>query len=690
MEARRRVVSIRFIVTVVAVGLVSAGAVGAGLVYERNVRRVLTPEIEFRLLLEARNLAVRSSDALLDKYPEMVLHPMIKELQAQRPELAYVEVVDVEGVIQGHSQARLLGQKRTSRGLAIRKSGDGELSAGEQRLDGNDLTAIRVPIRHPNGQALGAVHIGLHRSYIEGRIASTRRAQMVVLAGILLASVLVTSGLMRGLLGPVRELRRGLDRIGTGQLDQPVEVSGRTELGLLAESVNDMAAKLKTAQMDMVEKKRLDYEMGLASRIQTNLLPSGNLTLGAFVVGGFYQAAAEVGGDYFDVFELPEEKVSVAIADVAGKGLAGCMVTSMLAALLGALRPRYSSPSELLMNLEELLAKKLEPGVFITMFYGILDTHSNTLTFASAAHSPTLVYRARTRSVDRYGTDGIPLCAAPGGMLARTLRDNQMFLEAGDLLLQYTDGINETFAESSDEEFGFDRVTSILSRNAQRGLGATVESLIDAVGEWSGSRAVGDDRTLLCISHERDVAAAGEKVAATVSALFKLPSRETLIDMMRPDAHLRLPAQLNALQALRDWVAGCVPLDKLGSEDRARVELVLYELCANLIEHGYAAEADDEIDIWWLSHASENSTGDHRARASKSYFVIRDSGRPFENPVVLRSNRRPVQHTRGRGLGLALIHAASEPRYFPDTPAGNLTVLQFQFEPTHHEQRVPL
>src|SRR6185436_3897189 len=118
--------------------------------------------------------------------------------------------------------------------------------------------------------------------------------------------------------------------------------------------------------------------------------------IGNVFVCGDQKSATEVGGDYYDILSLPDGRVAIAIADVAGKGLGGCLVMAMLSAVLRALRSAETSPSELLARIDAQFAESLRPGMFVTMFYGILDPRTGRMVWASAGHNPMLVYRAAT------------------------------------------------------------------------------------------------------------------------------------------------------------------------------------------------------------------------------------------------------------------------------------------------------
>ena len=106
---RRPVVSLRLLAPMLAAALLSGAVTGAAVISERNARATLVRELHARLLLEARTLATASASALLGEFPELTLHPMAREIAATRRELPVVVVLDHQGVVQGHPDARQLG-----------------------------------------------------------------------------------------------------------------------------------------------------------------------------------------------------------------------------------------------------------------------------------------------------------------------------------------------------------------------------------------------------------------------------------------------------------------------------------------------------------------------------------------------------------------------------------------------------
>ena len=664
--------SIRWIATATAVGVTVATVLAVGEHSERAARTALRHEIEARLQLQAENLAAASADALLGDFPELTLHPLVKDMRGRQPELAIVDVVDHRNLVQGDADPTKLGLPfAPPAGLAPLAATDPE-QRREAMTVASGMLVARAPVIHRNGQVLGSAYVGLPLASIEHTVRAARKGQAVLLALFGAAGALLAFLLLSWLLRPIGALRRGLERIGRGDLDSEIAVAGRTELALLADTVNDMARALKRAQAEMLERERLAHEIELARDIQRSLLPARPVTAGPFDVRGDHRAAAEVGGDYWDVFPLAGGRLGVAIADVSGKGLAGCMVMSMLSTLLRALRATHESPAALLAALDERLSESLRPGVFVTITYGVLDPASGRLVFASAGHNPLVVWRRRTGATEVLASKGIPVGAVRGGAIRATLRDELLEFEPGDVCVQFTDGYSEAFrgGAADAEPFGFERLRASVGSHAAAGAPAVLAALGDAVREWTAGAPAMDDETLLVLACRADAApftrTDREEPLETAHVRAAL---ERLAEAERAGHGIAVASDLGDLPRLATWIEA---LPGFGRLERARRELasqVLYELVANVVEHGCGEGHRGVIEVWWLPH--RDADGD----PGRGTFVVRDDGRPF-----LPGERKPADFSdpavraRGRGLGLEIVHrAAARVRYVPATPRGNLT-----------------
>lgn len=697
MRVHRPLLSIRVIVTSVAVAITAAAVIGVGAVAERNTRTLLETETQARLLVEARSLSRSAANAFMSEFPELALQPMVRDLGARRPELTLISVVGRDGSIQGHPEARLLGT--TFRQPAISDTtARVDLFAGERLGTEPDRIVAAVPIAAPGGQVIGTTWLGLERQYVTALVAEARRESALVFGFALLVGVGLTFLIMTWLLRPITALRDGLERIGRGDLDTPVRMDDRTEFGMLADTMNRMSAELKRAQASMVEKERLAHELELAREIQGSLLPTNRTIIGEFLISGTQRVAAEVGGDYFDFFPLSRGRIGIAVADVAGKGLAGCMVMSMLSALLRAFKDNQDSPAELLAILDDRLSHTLRPGTFITMFYGILDPREQTLTFASAGHSPTLVYRHATADIETIPSTGIPVGAIRGGTIRESLRDETIGFGPKDLVVQYTDGVNEAFAGQGEEQFGFERVEESVMRLAEQGCETVLEGLRTELDKWRGDANRHDDETILVVSRELvDGARIPDRSEDPSEAMALVPDpsggRGRVEEAPRQDAlehlrearergsHLEIPASLVSLAALKPWLDDQDAFRELETSRYSVLATALYEACANVIEHGYGGNDRESLELWWVPRNGKPMTGN-----AIGYFLIRDHARPFTGEGWTATDfDDPSVWKRGRGLGMDIIHRTMvHVTYGAATPEGNLTLLVFDPREIHN------
>jgi serine phosphatase RsbU (regulator of sigma subunit)/anti-sigma regulatory factor (Ser/Thr protein kinase) len=692
----RSIFSIRWIVSGGAAALIAVTVLAIGGYAERDSRQKLTHELKTRLVLHARNIALTSAGALLSEFPELTLQPILSEMQVENPEFTLAIVVDHEGIIRGHPQTRRLGTVFEPPSDLQREPDLPGLLPGETFDAGETMFVATVPVLHVTGERIGSAIVGSRRDPIDNAITEARKRMTKLVAVLLGVAIALALALMGHLLRPVSVLRSGLERIGAGDLETPVALRSRTEFGLLADTVNRMTASLRRARAEMLEKERMERELELAREIQAALLPAGTTETAGFVIAGSHRAAAEVGGDYYDIFELPDGRIGLAIADVSGKGLAGCMVTSMLAALLRACREATTSPRSLLVTLENHLVPTLRRGTFVTMFYGLLDPTSGKLTYASAGHSPLLVYRATDGRVETFRTKGIPLGAVRGGALAGTLEDQVLMLDPGDLLVQYTDGVNEAFEPQGEEQFGFERLERAVRAAAPQGCRAVIESIRTAVRSWIADGTPHDDETLLVASREGVGGAPRAPVReAEVSACENAEQLAAALEVVARARHARchigLSADVNSLVAIRDWIRMCPDLSALRSFEKAVLETAVYEICANIAEHGYQARGAKSFDLWWVPSfgspapgASRGATDDTileavAARVRDGVFVVVDHGVPFEPGNRPRPDfQDPAVRRRGRGIGLEIIRSAMQSvEYYPGTTVGNITLMKF-------------
>jgi sigma-B regulation protein RsbU (phosphoserine phosphatase) len=511
---KRKSISLKVQVTLLAMifvaGLVSAFSWNI----VRNESRILRGELMEKIVLLGRNLALSYSKPLLHTDPEFELHPHITSVLENRSGIESITVLDPNGIIRGHRDLRLIDKPfKYPEGLEV-PDVTPELREGELLKENGSIFDFASPISD-QGEAIGSVHVVYSKDEInEALLGIVGRAVRIGVVALVLgtaASLLFAMHVTR----PVRRLVDGARKIGEGHLDTRIDIKAVQEIQTLADTFNGMAENLEKNRTAIREKERVDRELEIARDIQKTLLPERIPEIRDYQIDAFYKPASQVGGDYFDIIETGESRYLFVVGDVAGKGIPGLVVMAMVRIMVRDLASRGESPSRLLRHLNMLLRKDMSNNIFVTLFCGQLDTSSGVFEFASAAHMPLCFFSGSDSTVRQIRTKAKPLGLFDDDVFSRGLEEERIDMHPGDMIFQYTDGLNETH-DSAGEEFGIDRIGEILSRLAPSGAKAVLSGMRTSLDAFRGKTPMGDDLTLLAVSLEgspsRPVAiGAGEK-----------------------------------------------------------------------------------------------------------------------------------------------------------------------------------
>jgi predicted ester cyclase len=270
----------------------------------------------------------------------------------------------------------------------------------------------------------------------------------------------------------------------------------RIEGGKIAEerSLGTVVPKLMGQRLEQEERERerIEQELEVARGIQQASLPKEVPTLEGCQITPYYLPAREVGGDFYDFFELDDGRVGFAVGDATGKGVPAAFVMSATCALLGGVATALSSsPGEVLSRVNDAVLSRIPPNMFITCFCAILDPKNGTLMYANAGHD--LPYLWRGGDCEELRARGMPLGLMPG----MGYEEKQTTLQAGEAVLFYSDGLVEAH-DPEREMFGFPRLKALVAKHGEKGTLGTIllEELYSFVGEgWEQE----DDITLLTL-----------------------------------------------------------------------------------------------------------------------------------------------------------------------------------------------
>ena len=289
-------------------------------------------------------------------------------------------------------------------------------------------------------------------------------------------------------------------------LTGPVLALGVPLVGLIAFALWGLATRRRVeyAYEDLaphvkriVERERIKAEIDAANRIQSALLPHREPSLGGTELSSHYQAATEIGGDYFDFLHLPGGRLGLAFGDVSGHGLTSGIVMAMAKSALLVQVGYDPSPRRVLEVLNDIVQRTAPKRILMTFFFGVLDLEQRSLRYSSAGHLDPYVYRSRELRLEALSAWGFPL-----GVRRRSpFVEHEARFEAGDRLILYSDGLIEAL-DDLGEPFGFERFERVLVKHGGGSAAGIKHALLDAVGAFTRNRPPEDDQTLVVVSFE--------------------------------------------------------------------------------------------------------------------------------------------------------------------------------------------
>jgi len=238
----------------------------------------------------------------------------------------------------------------------------------------------------------------------------------------------------------------------------------------------------------------LQQDLEVARRIQEKLLPPAPEIKG-WDFGLHYQPAQEVGGDFYDVLPMGENRHGILVADASGKGLAGALLMVQARGMLRTVASMAASPRQILAAVNRVLLQDLEKGKFVTIFLAVLDSVKNTMTMANAGHTPMLVWRKASNEVVRYAPRGIMVGMMADARFVTALDEGTVELRPGDRFLLYSDGVSELMNPVSDE-FGMERLEAYMLVNSDQPSEAFVRGLNDVLEAHQAGHPQSDDITI--------------------------------------------------------------------------------------------------------------------------------------------------------------------------------------------------
>src|ERR671917_1697556 len=239
----------------------------------------------------------------------------------------------------------------------------------------------------------------------------------------------------------------------------------------------EIQAREQRLKLEAHARERIEQELHVAQRIQQASLPEEVPVLEGWQINPYYRPAREVGGDFYDFLELPNEHLGLVVGDATGHGVPAALVMSTTCGMLRAVALTVDSPGEVLARVNEALSARIPPSMFVTCFYAILDPNSGRFTYANAGHD--LPYLRRGSDAEEVRGRGGPL----GLMPTMSYEEKEVMLGAGEAVLFYSDGLVGAH-DPEGEMFGFPRLRALVAQYDDEGL--LVDVLMEKLYSFTG------------------------------------------------------------------------------------------------------------------------------------------------------------------------------------------------------------
>ena len=249
---------------------------------------------------------------------------------------------------------------------------------------------------------------------------------------------------------------------------------------------------------EALQNERYKEELKIAKMVQKSLLPQVLESGDEFEIAAFSESADEVGGDYYDTIRINDELVALIIADVSGKGTTAAFHMSQMKGIFHSLSQECIAPAEFMSRANQALVKCLERGSFISAIFFIINSKTRSVQYARAGHCPVLYFCAKDGTVQFFKDKGVALGMVRNKTYKSFVQTNEFFFNKGDVMVLYTDGITEA-KNGKGEEFGYDRLTQILTSVKEETPQNIQERLISGLYEFSGSENLEDDYTTMIV-----------------------------------------------------------------------------------------------------------------------------------------------------------------------------------------------
>ncbi len=270
------------------------------------------------------------------------------------------------------------------------------------------------------------------------------------------------------------------------------------DLDLLSAAANQAAVAIENARLYEAEAQKitLERDLTLAKRIQKGLLPKCIPNLQGLDICGEMIPAMQVGGDYFDLIKIDENKLFIVVGDVSGKGLSASLYMSKLQTMMKLYCKAGRSPKEILIDANKDIYSSVEKGWFITVNLALIDMEKRKIKFCRAGHSQLLAINGSENSLIQPA--GIGLGLDDGKIFDSTLEELEIELKPNEIYGFFSDGISEAM-NSKGELFGIEKLCKVINLNKEQPASEIMQSVLTSLDNFRNGFEQNDDITLVLV-----------------------------------------------------------------------------------------------------------------------------------------------------------------------------------------------
>ena len=295
--------------------------------------------------------------------------------------------------------------------------------------------------------------------------------------------------------GDMGNIRQAMNNGAFDFATKPIDLD---DLSITIEKAIEQIHYVHQTQKEHSQLESLKGDLAIASEIQQAILPrvfppfpdlADRLDIAASMT-----PAKDVGGDFYDLFRIDDDRIGFVIADVSGKGIPAAIFMAVSRTLIRATGIRGGSPSDCITYSNKLLAAESVDCMFVTVFYGILDVKTGEITYCNAGHNPPYILKPSGE------VTALPMSVDPmiGAIEGINYQEGRLLLEKDDTLVMFTDGVTEAM-NTSNEEFGEQRLEDTLAKVPLHSSQQVIGTIKADVAAFTGEAEQSDDITVMAI-----------------------------------------------------------------------------------------------------------------------------------------------------------------------------------------------